>query len=68
MTTANELPRLQSRKPLNSMERAKLRVMPPTKKMTMNLLIEMARAKGDPVATARLLAALDGGTRPICQV
>jgi hypothetical protein len=42
---ANGLPQPLHRKPLTSIERAKLRV-----------------------ATARLLAALDGGARPICPV
>ena len=42
-----------------------LRVVPPTKKVTMNLSIEMARAKSDPVATARLLAAIEAGARAI---
>jgi hypothetical protein len=57
---ANGLPQPLHRKPLTSIERAKLRMAPPTNRV--------ARAKGDPVATARLLAALDGGARPICQV
>ena len=57
--------RLQSRKPLTSIERARLRVVPPPKKVTMNLSIEMARAKSDPVATARLLAAIEAGARAV---
>ena len=53
-------------KPLTSLERATLRLMPPAaKEPTINLSIEMARAKGDSEATAKLLAAIEAGARSL---
>ena len=59
MTTPQSL----RRKPLSSAERAALRVASTEPRISLNLTDRMARAKGDPVATARLMAAITAGAR-----
>lgn len=68
MTTENGLPQPLRYKSLSSLERAMLRVTPVAKVARLNLSIERARAKNDPVATERLIALIEGGARPIAEV